>query len=90
MSISSLGAGSPRRRPDASLAAAAERAAAAGSRVGRMLGPREVAAFDAARKNGLTPSEMGVSRPICDNCHTAIADSGGRVLDDGRSAVWPR
>lgn len=51
----------------------------------------EVTAIEAAAKNGLTPSQMAVSRPICPACQQAIQGSGG-ALDAGSttSATWPR
>ncbi|MGL6236357.1 MAG: hypothetical protein ACRC20_13545 [Segniliparus sp.] len=49
----------------------------------------EVTAINGARDAGLTPSQIAVSRPICDNCGTAIEESGGTVLPDRMGATWP-
>jgi hypothetical protein len=46
-------------------------------------------ALDHAAQNGLAPSQMGVSRPICPTCKAAIESSGG-TLTSPTTAVWPR
>ncbi|ADG98271.1 hypothetical protein Srot_1811 [Segniliparus rotundus DSM 44985] len=49
----------------------------------------EVTAINGARAAGLTPSQIAVSRPICDNCQDAIQQSGGTVHPDRMGATWP-
>ncbi|EFV15055.1 hypothetical protein [Segniliparus rugosus] len=49
----------------------------------------EVTAINGAKEAGLTPSQIAVSRPICDNCQTAIQESGGTIHPDGMGATWP-
>ena len=49
----------------------------------------EVTALQYTAQNGLTPSEMAVSRPICAACQSAIEESGG-WLTSPTSAKWPR
>lgn len=69
----------------------AQRALASGDDVlGRMPGAHaEVTAMDAAAKEGLTPWQMAVSRPICPACQAAIEGSGGTVAPGGMFAWWP-
>lgn len=49
----------------------------------------EVTALANAEKNGLTPTEMAVSRKICSVCQAAIEKSGG-FLTSLTTAIWPR
>jgi hypothetical protein len=61
-----------------------------GESAARMPGAHaEVTALRHASQNGLTPSQMVVSRPICPTCRSAIEQSGGHVTSP-TTAVWPK
>jgi RHS repeat-associated protein len=47
----------------------------------------EITVLETARKLGLAPRAIGVSRTICPNCAQAIRDSGGTLTSD-TTAVW--
>lgn len=49
----------------------------------------EMTALDAASKHGLTPAQIGVSRPICPACQAGIVESGGEIMPGSMGAVWP-
>jgi hypothetical protein len=49
----------------------------------------EITALDAAAKQGLTPAQMAVSRPICSICQMVIRARGGVINDDLMGAYWP-
>jgi hypothetical protein len=62
-----------------------------GDVLGRLPGAHaEVTSLDAATKAGLTPSQIVVSRPICQACQTAIQGTGGEILPGEMAASWPR
>jgi hypothetical protein len=50
----------------------------------------EMTALSAAEKNGLTPAQIGVSRPICTACQAGIRESGGEIMPGSMGAVWPK
>jgi RHS repeat-associated protein len=49
----------------------------------------EVTALNHAANNGLTPSSITTSRPICSSCQNAIQQSGGTVTSP-TTAQWPK
>ncbi|GGA46473.1 RHS repeat-associated core domain-containing protein [Dyella nitratireducens] len=62
----------------------------AGEQLARQPGAHaEVTALNHAANNGLTPSSITTSRPICPSCQAAIQQSGGTVTSP-TTAQWPK